>query len=240
VEQDVVVLPLTETYETLPQKTALLLQHCGLAEAPFDFLLKVDDDVYLDVSRMHARLARVAAAWGNPSVELLYGGCFNNASVVSLDPASKWVDTRFPMRTFPPYAAGPTYYLSHAAVRYLATQLRAGLLATDWRNEDASVGSWLLPARRVSRIHEEGCLRFADAAAHTYGEAPWSMHIDLLAPRQLEQSHKMPAGRTGDLRLGAVSSNGDSKHEVFMQVHWRVEHGLLVRGGCCSKSWTGE
>ena len=122
------------------------------------FVAKVDDDVYLDVGALVHRLRAVPRHLQERGIYLghiQYGPQGGAGSKVIRSKDHKWGDPTFPLPAYPPYASGPFYVMSSHVVQYLARTFRAGDLNLGWRNEDASVGSWLMPTN-VVKVDDPG------------------------------------------------------------------------------------
>ena len=122
------------------------------------FVAKVDDDVYLDVGALVQRLRAVPRHLQERGIYLghmQYGPKGGAGSKVIRSKDHKWGDPTFPLPAYPPYASGPFYVMSSHVVQYLAHTFRAGDLNVGWRNEDASVGSWLMPTN-VVKVDDPG------------------------------------------------------------------------------------
>ena len=158
---DVVILhDLVDSYANLTRKSMGMFtwveEQLPPRPAPPAFVAKVDDDVYVDVDALITRLRRVPPHVARRG---LYMGFINprGSSPVVRDPTNKWHDPDYPMRYYPPYAAGPFYVLSRHLVSWLARNRRA--LHLGWTNEDASVGTWLLSTKAYLQ-HDPGVLPY--------------------------------------------------------------------------------
>mgnify|MGYP006130045295 CR=1 FL=1 len=152
---DVVVLDVDEGsfkggYNLLARKTMLLMKWADRnLNKKTSFVVKVDDDVYFDVEAFVARVWGIKRAMKTPD-EKIYYGYINEHSEPIRDPSSKWYDPDFKASVYPPYAAGIFYMLSIDAVSFLA---RNSQHLKQWRNEDASMGTWLF-ATNTRRVHD--------------------------------------------------------------------------------------
>ena len=154
---DVVVLDVDEGsfkngYNLLSRKTMLLMQWVDRNTDPSTlFMVKVDDDVYFDVEAFVARIWGIKEQMSADDEESVYYGYINEHSEPIRDATSKWYEGEYRAQLYPPYAAGIFYMLSRKAVSYLTRNAKA---LKQWRNEDASVGTWLY-ATKTRRIHDQ-------------------------------------------------------------------------------------
>ena len=140
---DLLLLPnVKDSYSALTKKllaSLVYVQH----NVMFRFLLKCDDDTYVQLHQLHYELKEV------PYKQRIYWGFFNgNAPVFKRGP---WKETKFLLcDRYLPYAAGGGYILSHDLVAFIASNSRYLQL---YDNEDVSVGVWLAPLE-LHRIHD--------------------------------------------------------------------------------------
>jgi len=143
---DLVVLNMTDGYEALTAKTLGTFTYaarCGRGR----YVGKVDEDVFVYVHRLAKRLARLevdSAHEGMSSGLGVYLGNFWLEMRAIRQEGNKNFEGRYMGQTFPPYAAGPCYFLSRPAAEHLARNARA--LNTGWHNEDMAMGTWLAGA----------------------------------------------------------------------------------------------
>ena len=171
---DVVEVPgLLDVYRTLPHK---LLAACRLAAAvfrPTAYLVKVDDDVYLELSSMSASLDAVeheAAWWGQ----------FRRDWPVARQ--GKWAEFEYPGKRYPDFACGGAYALPAHLFEWVGDNA-ASLHA--YQGEDVSLGIWLAavgPRQRDDRRWRcfKGCDRDMIASPeHSPGElrALWARRM---------------------------------------------------------------
>ena len=136
---DILRLEYTETYSLLAFKTMSSLWLASTMDV--QFIVKVDDDVYLHVPKMIWWLKTSSLP------ENLYAGCVQYRAKVIRDPTHKWfVSEQFLNDSwFPPYCGGPFYILSKSALlELLKVSLNEGL--TPFPLEDAYIG---ILAKRV-------------------------------------------------------------------------------------------
>ena len=136
---DILRLNYTETYSLLAFKTMSSLWLASTMDV--QFIVKVDDDVYLHVPKMIWWLKTSSLP------ENLYAGCVQYGAKVIRNPTHKWfVSEQFLNDSwFPPYCEGPFYILSKSALlELLKVSLNEGL--TPFPLEDAYIG---ILAKRV-------------------------------------------------------------------------------------------
>lgn len=142
-----------DTYNTLSSKVlrSFMWAH---SNHDFDYLIKVDDDSFVQMDRFVGALRDMKC----PS--LLYWGYFNGRG--SPDYSGKWAEKQWTLCPhFLPYAMGGGYVLSWKIVDLIASFNHS--LAV-YKNEDVTVGAWLAPFC-VSRVHD---IRF-NTEGHTHG-----------------------------------------------------------------------
>ena len=136
---DILRLNYTETYSLLAFKTMSSLWLASTMDV--QFIVKVDDDVYLHVPKMIWWL-KTSSLPENP-----YAGCVQYGAKVIRNPTHKWfVSEQFLNDSwFPPYCGGPFYILSKSALlELLKVSSDEGL--TTFPLEDAYIG---ILAKRV-------------------------------------------------------------------------------------------
>ena len=139
VYEDILRLNYTETYSLLAFKTMSSLWLASTMDV--QFIVKVDDDVYLHVPKMIWWLKTSSLP------ENLYAGCVQYGAKVIRNPTHKWfVSEQFLNDSwFPPYCGGPFYILSKSALlELLKVSSNEGL--TPFPLEDAYIG---ILAKRV-------------------------------------------------------------------------------------------
>lgn len=142
VHGDILLLPVHESYSRLTKKLLAAIIHVA-STYTFRFLLKVDDDSFVNVKTLIGTLDSVES---NIPV---YWGYFNGKATVFKK--GKWKeDEWFLCDKYLPYAVGGGYILSSPAVQFIANN---GHLLSTYRSEDVSVGTWLAPLN-MSRIHD--------------------------------------------------------------------------------------
>ena len=136
---DILRLNYTESYSLLAFKTMSSLWLASVMDV--QFIVKVDDDVYLHVPKMIWWLKTSSIP------EKLYAGAVINGGKVIRNPKHKWfVSEQFLNDTlFPPYCNGPFYILPKSTLlELLKVSLNEGL--TPFPLEDAYIG---ILAKRV-------------------------------------------------------------------------------------------
>ncbi|XP_070547541.1 uncharacterized protein [Ptychodera flava] len=129
---DIVQCSFHDTYSNLTLKTAMMLKwtskHCKEAS----YVMKVDDDVLVNIDNVIASLREA------PTTEYSWGRTYYSQSPVrdpkhkNYTPLDLWPD-----RPFPPYNAGPCYFMSGDVVQTLH---RASFDSKRFVNEDVYVG----------------------------------------------------------------------------------------------------
>lgn len=140
---DMLILPdVEEGYDVLTKK--LLSSFTWLTKnLEFDFLLKVDDDSFVDVRTLIRELTR------KEDNKKLYWGYFNGRAKIQL--RGKWQEENWNLcDRYLPYARGGGYIISKQLVHYIAQN---AMLLNVYKNEDVSVGAWLAPLN-ITRIHD--------------------------------------------------------------------------------------
>ena len=139
---DILRLNYTESYSLLAFKTMSSLWLASVMDV--QFIVKVDDDVYLHVPKMIWWLKTSSIP------EKLYSGAVVNGGKVIRNPKHKWfVSEKFLNDTlFPPYCNGPFYILSKSTLlELLKVSSNEGL--TPFPLEDAYIG---ILAKRVGIV----------------------------------------------------------------------------------------
>jgi hypothetical protein len=157
---DVVILPMQDTYENLTLKTLAMLSYasaCGTSP----YVVKADDDVMVFLARLRVLTGKFDAdAYMYKTSLGVYAGnlWINTPPIVAKgnkNEESKWTLTEIPRdnatdpplsrgKFFYPYAGGPFYIMSRPAASFL--RRNAHRLNWRWRNEDMAVGTWFAGA----------------------------------------------------------------------------------------------
>jgi len=128
---DILLLPVFDSYGTLTNKVLRSIVFVQKHHR-FDFLLKCDDDTFVDIERVIEELQ------GKPDPSL-YWGFFDGRAPVQT--RGKWADPNYKLcDRYIPYALGGGYVLGRALVDFIATNSHQLQL---FNSEDASVGAWL-------------------------------------------------------------------------------------------------
>eukprot|EP00126_Sphaerothecum_destruens_P000348 Sdes_comp10406_c0_seq1m2067 len=135
-------------YQELVLKTFALLKwaHCHVE---FSHLLKTDDDSYVNVNYL---LARIRTKIGAQRVFL--GHFWSNSSVV-VENGNPWSNLRYVKDTglnmYPYYPSGAGFVLSSDVVQLIIT-MNSLIPLRMWPNEDVSLATWILGAN-ITRYH---------------------------------------------------------------------------------------
>nr|XP_045595055.1 beta-1,3-galactosyltransferase 6-like isoform X1 [Procambarus clarkii] len=131
-----------DSYQALTKKLLASFVHVHY-NVKFRFLLKCDDDTYVQVSQLHKELKSV------PYKQRLYWGFFDGRATPKKSGPWKEADWVLCDR-YLPYALGGGYVLSSDVVTFVATNSKYLKL---YRNEDVSLGTWLAPLD-LHRVHD--------------------------------------------------------------------------------------
>ena len=157
----------TEVYRNLPLKMLQFYQY--VAKLSYDFLLKTDDDCYVNISGIMAFLDGISLF----SLSDIWIGNFRVN--FAIDKQGKWAEHNYPAVSYPPFACGSGYILSKNIVDWIGANAKHLKL---FQGEDTSLGIWLA-ALNVNRIHEE---RFH--CSKTCGEEAFSIPENTLEELQ--------------------------------------------------------
>lgn len=129
---DIVFVDVVDTYRNVPRKL-LLFYRWLVGSVDFDFLLKTDDDCFVDLDNVFQALAAGKlkgpnAWWGN--FRLNWG----------VDRTGKWQELDYLSPAYPPFTCGSGYVISQDIARWLAGN--ADWLKT-YQGEDVSMGIWM-------------------------------------------------------------------------------------------------
>ncbi|KAJ1519454.1 hypothetical protein ONE63_004744 [Megalurothrips usitatus] len=139
IEKDIVLLDVLDVYKNIPTKL-LQFYKWAFENLNFTFLLKSDDDTFLDIPIIEQYLKSVMVAneqihddsymwwWGN----LRHG--------LPVERHGKWQELEFAAPVYPPFPCGGGYVLNKNIVRFLAKNSK--WLHT-FQGEDTSLGIWL-------------------------------------------------------------------------------------------------
>jgi len=141
---DIIILPSVEdSYASLTDKVLTAFVTVD-EEWDFNYLLKVDDDSFVNLQALIRELENSNYKDG------LYWGYFDGRAPVFKN--GKWAETNYLLcDRYLPYALGGGYVLSANLVNYLA---RNADDLQQYVSEDVSVGTWLGSVGGVHRIHD--------------------------------------------------------------------------------------
>jgi len=138
---DLLLLPIHDSYTGLTSKVLKSFEFSH-KNFKFEFLLKCDDDTFVDLEKVIEELQQVT----DPT---LYWGFFDGRAPVQTK--GKWADPNYRLcDKYIPYALGGGYILGKSLVEYLAENAKDLQL---FNSEDASVGTWLA-GLKITRKHD--------------------------------------------------------------------------------------
>lgn len=180
-------LPIEEAYLSLTNKTLTFFRQ-AIATWDVEYVMKVDDDVYLRVDRVPL----AALQWGERAAD--YVGCMKRGPVYTT-PNLKWHEPQHALigETYFTHCWGTTYVLSGRAAAMLG-----GLNAAHLRffaNEDVTVGAWML----ALGVHHLDDRRLCESSCSPSSISVFDMPkcAGLCEPaEQLPKLHASPACRT--------------------------------------------
>lgn len=168
---DVQLMPFVDYYSLITWKTvAICIFGTNIVSAKY--VMKTDDDAFVRVDEVMASLDRINVTHG-----LLYG-LINLDSQPHRSPDSKWfISTEeWPEETYPPWAHGPGYVVSHDIANAVSQRHQSGHLKM-FRLEDVAMGIWIADLKKEGlevryenelRVYNEGC-RDGYVVAHYQG-----------------------------------------------------------------------
>lgn len=168
---DVQLVPFVDYYSLITWKTvAICIFGTNIVSAKY--VMKTDDDAFVRVDEVMASLDRINVTHG-----LLYG-LINSDSRPHRSPDSKWFISpeEWPEETYPPWAHGPGYVVSHDVANAISQRHQSGLLKM-FRLEDVAMGLWIADLKKQGlevkyenepRVYNEGC-RDGYVVAHYQG-----------------------------------------------------------------------
>ena len=131
---DILLVNVTDVYRNIPLKVIRFFSALAknMKSEKFDYVLKTDDDCFVDLKRIHAKLKLLKNG------EKIWWGRFRHNWVV--ERFGKWSDVSYPAQLYPQFACGAGYVLSQDLVKWLYRN-------RDWlklyQGEDVSQGVWL-------------------------------------------------------------------------------------------------
>lgn len=153
--KDLLLLPnLLDSYVNLTRKVLMSFSEVERT-LNFDFLLKTDDDSFVNLPVLAEDLWQYHQQLNKGRVEgqltpQLYWGFFNGRAQIKS--GGQWKETNYNLcDRFLPYALGGGYVLSRGLVQFIA---RNAHRLTVFRSEDVSIGTWLSPLVHVHRRHD--------------------------------------------------------------------------------------
>lgn len=156
---DIQLMPFVDYYSLITWKTLAI---CIFGtEISAKFVMKTDDDAFVRVDEVLTSLTAFNVTRG-----LLYG-LINSDSRPHRDPDSKWYISpeEWPEETYPPWAHGPGYVVSHDIANAVYKKYREGKLKM-FKLEDVAMGIWIADIKKDGlevryqkdeRIFNEGC-----------------------------------------------------------------------------------
>lgn len=139
---DLLLLPIEDSYKKLTNKVLETFIYVN-ASVKFNYLLKCDDDTFVDLATLVKELEN------QPYNPQLYWGFFDGRAPVFT--TGKWAEPQYKLcDKYLPYALGGGYIVAHGLVEYIANNAH---LLLQYNSEDASVGAWLAPVK-VDRKHD--------------------------------------------------------------------------------------
>ena len=147
--RDIIIGNFTDTYQTLSTKSMFSLQWATTYCTEAKFILKTDDDVYLNISRL---LTELRGFYG--SKPLLMGYRYNQAPVMR-DGQWKVDSNQFAADNFPPYCSGVAYVMSRSALLRLLTSYVQLKQKSVLQIEDVFTTGVLANASGISCTHNE-------------------------------------------------------------------------------------
>lgn len=157
---DVQLMPFIDYYSLITWKTAAICIF-GTEEVSAKYVMKTDDDAFVRVDEVLASVNRANVTNG-----LLYG-LINSDARPHRNSDSKWYISpeEWPEPTYPPWAHGPGYVVSHDIAKAISTSYKEGRLKM-FKLEDVAMGIWIakmskeglqVSYRNEERVYNEGC-----------------------------------------------------------------------------------
>ncbi len=142
---DIVQQTIDEGYNSLTLRTIKIFDWVSHNMKRTDFVLKMDDDTFVELEIVLATLRRLKG-------QSLYMGHFFNKQEVYHTALEKNYEPFYEGEYYPPYASGSGYILSMDLVNYILLSWKSKPSLRLFRNEDVSVGIWLL-GLDIVRLH---------------------------------------------------------------------------------------
>ena len=149
VYKDIIQQTIAEGYDALTVRTLMIFEWVVRNASETNFLLKMDDDTFVQLEQIVAFLRTVTRE------ESLYMGHFFYEQEVYRSPLEKNYEPLYEGSLYPPYASGSGYVLSINLVQFILRSWKEPQSLRIFRNEDVSVGIWLLALNDVRRLHRD-------------------------------------------------------------------------------------
>ncbi|KAI3433043.1 uncharacterized protein J3R85_007228 [Psidium guajava] len=157
---DVQLMPFVDYYNLITWKT-LAICIFGTKVHVAKYIMKTDDDAFVRVDEVLASLSRINSKSG-----LLYG-LINSDSRPHRNTDSKWYISpeEWPEASYPPWAHGPGYVVSHDIASAVHKKYQDGRLKM-FKLEDVAMGIWIADMKKSGlevhyenegRVYNEGC-----------------------------------------------------------------------------------
>ncbi|KAE9605533.1 hypothetical protein Lal_00024897 [Lupinus albus] len=158
--RDIQLMPFVDYYSLITWKS-LAICIFGMEVVSAKFVMKTDDDAFVRVDEVLGSLKKINVAHG-----LLYG-LINSDSQPHRNSDSKWYISpqEWSEATYPPWAHGPGYVISHDIARTVYKKYREGHLKM-FKLEDVAMGIWIADMKKEGlevryenegRVYNEGC-----------------------------------------------------------------------------------
>ncbi|KAF7828048.1 beta-1,3-galactosyltransferase GALT1 [Senna tora] len=157
---DIQLMPFVDYYSLITWKTLAICIY-GTQIVSAKYVMKTDDDAFVRVDEVLASLNRISVTHG-----LLYG-LINSDSRPHRNTDSKWYisSEEWPESTYPPWAHGPGYVISHDIARSVYRRYIDGRLKM-FKLEDVAMGIWIADMKKEGlevryeneeKVYNEGC-----------------------------------------------------------------------------------
>ncbi|ESQ49399.1 hypothetical protein EUTSA_v10020308mg [Eutrema salsugineum] len=156
---DIQFMPFVDYYGLLSLKTVALCI-LGTKVIPAKYIMKTDDDTFVRIDELLSSLQE------KPSSALLYG-LISFGSLPDREQGSKWFIRKeeWPLDSYPPWAHGPGYIISHDIAKFVVKGHRQRDLRL-FKLEDVAMGIWIQQYNQSvksvkyindKRFHNSGC-----------------------------------------------------------------------------------
>ena len=186
--QDMIILPtVTDSIYTLTQRTLYGLTYT-YEHFKFDYILKCDDDDFIDVLRLATELHK------RPSKGHFYWGAFRGHAPILYWGAYREINWSI-CSTYLPYTYGGGYILSRDLIQLL---VESEPYLKHYRSEDVAVGTWLAPynferkhdSRFNTRIFVKGCKWLYLVSHKVSPSTMYSLQSSLKEEGSLDSAHR--------------------------------------------------